>query len=368
MKPETELRALRALGLMNGTNPRSQREVAEILGVGETLLSRQIRKLACRKELVRVTREWDLEVMKREYPHHFDHVVNWRPPSELEKKLNKRGHRVKVFEYPCRDGEDGLRDLANLAANDLAQLLRRSRRTGCAWGGALFEISRVLRPRAEDRVRFVPLCGDAARSQRLATYGSSAIATRLNERYRTPPEDFLSLASVPMMLPPATSEPMRGALHDVFTGLSKAFEDIYYGDSPLVDRLDTILTGVGAANHKSPIGYIDHGFYDGLPNLSPQELQDSVKGDISGTLVSRSDISDAARETIDVLNSNLTGLRIKHLKACADRARVSGDNGVIVLAVGGHKQDIIHHAVVELQLVNNLFLSRDLATALQDRL
>ncbi len=67
------------------------------------------------------------------------------------------------------------------------------------------------------------------------------------------------------------------------------------------------------------------------------------------------------------MNENWTGMRLDHLRRCADAARTSGfarkKPGVIVLAFGAGRLEVVLRCV-ELGLVSELVIDRDLDAAL----
>jgi len=164
------------------------------------------------------------------------------------------------------------------------------------------------------------------------------------------------------------------------------------GHGPLIDEIDTLITGVGTASKTSTdpwlIERVNAMRKD--PPLTREDFEACTFGDIGGVYLLRPDLSErialryarssggtskTARERNAVveakvrrINAQWTGIQREHVARCADRARASETTpGVIVLAIGRAKSEAVIEAVNQ-SLVNHLLIDQDLADALVEDL
>ena len=99
----------------------------------------------------------------------------------------------------------------------------------------------------------------------------------------------------------------------------------------------------------------------GIPR---ERLKELIKGDVAGALIKRAKLTPVReREVEDIGKKYWTGIREENLFDIASRARKTGKPGVIIVAIGGNKADVLL-AVLKMGLVNELIIDHDLAEAL----
>jgi hypothetical protein len=62
------------------------------------------------------------------------------------------------------------------------------------------------------------------------------------------------------------------------------------------------------------------------------------------------------------------GIKLDHVRQCARRAAIDGTPGVIAIACGRERLEVVKACVLQENLVNELFIDDDLAQALGDSL
>ena len=96
-------------------------------------------------------------------------------------------------------------------------------------------------------------------------------------------------------------------------------------------------------------------------------MSDQIHGDIGGVLLPRN--ADQPSELIQSIERRWKGLKREHLESCARRAfdedPAVGRPGVIVLAEGEDRADVVLHAV-ERGLINHLIIDTSLEKALEN--
>ena len=373
---EREIQALVAMRLI--ADGRSRTEVAGILGISEPQLGRDIKDL---DQYVDVVRTFRKDILKRRHPDLYDEVMDFELADDLEAILRERfDHAPAVKAFAVNKGGELARldEFAVPTANYLSKLLTRSKLVGLTWGGTILSISKKIRPHPTQKstIQFLPLCGEAPRSENYALYSSSTLALRFHETFNAgfaKQPDLLSLGSVPMMLPSGLEPKVRDVVKRVFQHQSMAYEAIFgHQDSDtskrLIDKVDTIVSGVGS--HKHPYGYISDDFLRTHTSLTREKLGSNVHGDIAGHLLPRPDVSATAKRDIQKLNDAILGLQIDDVQRCAQRARDSNRPGVIIVAIGNRKAkavlDIIERGLVNTLLCDNS-LKQSLKSALRSR-
>ncbi|HRT07775.1 MAG TPA: hypothetical protein P5233_05230 [Candidatus Paceibacterota bacterium] len=313
---------------------------------------------------------------------------------DLSRKLRLRapqGWHLEVRVMP--DGDDAF---SNAAARSLADLLGRARIIGILWGRsvqrAVSQLPGCLDAAASEVAQppqVIPLCGDPVHLMNLGQvpYSASSLAADLGKAIN--PEnhsDQPCLVGVPAYLPRFFFENpnIAAAWQDFLQGIPGYREIFCQGNGaqlPWVERVDTIISGTGIIvadgtppNRRMPppgsAAYLKTGDFileriiqeDGLTEA---ELARLVHGDIGGWLVARRNLDAPSQRLVQSLNAGWTGLNDTHLARVARAAKPNGAPGVIVLAAGAAKADMILE-IVRLGLVNELLIDATLAAALGD--
>jgi hypothetical protein len=194
---------------------------------------------------------------------------------------------------------------------------------------------------------------------------SSHLAERLHETVKSAAPLPPSLTGVPALI----SRRFRGReLHAIqrFVEQAGSYREVFGTASPLIDRVDSLLTAVGPSDH--PMGFI----HDELlragstpsKKLTSAALQRLVVGDVGGILIPRPDLDAAGQREVKALNAMWTGEKLHHLERIALAAARSTRPGVIVASVGESDRAAIIAEIVRYGLVNELIIDRRLAEAL----
>jgi hypothetical protein len=99
-----------------------------------------------------------------------------------------------------------------------------------------------------------------------------------------------------------------------------------------------------------------------LLGVTQQDLERSFLGDIGGVLLPRKDGAVAADGVVKGIETHWVGMRYAELQAAATRAAARKAPGVVVLAIGANKVDVLASAIRR-GLVNHVFIDQDLARA-----
>jgi DNA-binding transcriptional regulator LsrR (DeoR family) len=140
--------------------------------------------------------------------------------------------------------------------------------------------------------------------------------------------------------------------------------------SPLVERLDMVLTGAGVpSRHSRSVWLQERLVSEGFRDLA--ELASLVIGDIGGCYLPRHDLDAKARQRVRGINARWTGIQVDHLRRCAERAARArsgkGPRGVVIVALGKEKAEVVAECV-RLGIVTRLIIDHELAQALAARL
>jgi DNA-binding transcriptional regulator LsrR (DeoR family) len=185
---------------------------------------------------------------------------------------------------------------------------------------------------------------------------------------------LLSMAAVPARLPSRlhfTDEKVTERERQVLTkfirdtaGYRRIFLD--GGESggqkqrPLIQEMDSIITSVGSAYQNSGDPWI--GEMTSREGITKEQLDRLAVGDIGGVFLPRPDLKGKHAQLED-LNARWTGPKLEHFQRCAKAASGGAAPGVIVLAIGRWKANVICECV-RLGLVSELIIDHELARAL----
>ncbi|HEX4589308.1 MAG TPA: sugar-binding domain-containing protein, partial [Gemmataceae bacterium] len=262
-----------------------------------------------------------------------------------------------------------LQQFGRLAAARLQELFPRMGVVGVAWGKTIARVVDGLRvlnphaPRLPRPVRFIPLTGEPLTYPDPET-SSSTLAHRLGEMLSPGLHAFHSLAAVPAFIPAKFARKSQTTIREFIAEIAGYRLIFEHTDSagrpqePLVDRLDSIITGVGTVSPGVSGRLLDDRVV--AEGVTKEQLQDRVVGDIGGIFLPRTPRDPVVRG----INERWTGVRLDHLRRCAqsavhDRTRA----GVIVLAIGSAKAQVMLDCV-RAGLITELVIDHDLAQAL----
>ncbi|HOX55995.1 MAG TPA: hypothetical protein P5205_03055 [Candidatus Paceibacterota bacterium] len=339
----------------------------------------------------------------------------WFVPERLRKALvasAPSGQYLDVRVLP--DGEE---PFSIAAAGCVGQLLRRAKLIGISWGrsvarvvsqikGALDvkvaseEISEEESEEESDapvgndfaEIKCLPLCGDPVHlmNQRYVDYSASRLAQLLGAALRgqaanpNPRSELPCLVGVPAYLPQNVRRNAGSAWREFIEdipGYREIFGPANGRGKPLVDRIDTIICGTGIIASEDedldlPGNPADIMFrartgdfirerLEQEEGLARSALAKMIYGDIGGWLLPRRHkLSVDDKRWVDSLNKGWTGIKGEHLSRVAREAKLNGPPGIILLAGGVGKAEMVAE-IVRLGLVNSLLLDSSLAKALK---
>lgn len=253
-------------------------------------------------------------------------------------------------------------------SSTLWAVLKRSRLVGVAYGTTLgrvisgLEETNLGRVRRRRPVQFVPTCGEPYGTSVRAD-SSSHLAAELHRIVNEGTGSCVSLTGVPAVIPQKVIEKgAHGVLRD-FIEHCRSYRLVFgpakEGQTPMVNRLDTVITSVGMSEghwrmcgeELCDIGGIDR-----------DEFKKWILGDIGGVLLPRGDgQAPRSKELLEQYAEQWTGISRKQYEMVARRGKRR--RGVIVFAIGGNKVAIVLK-VIEAGLVNHLICDLDLAEKL----
>src|SRR5207248_2498335 len=118
------------------------------------------------------------------------------------------------------------------------------------------------------------------------------------------------------------------------------------------------LTSIGVSDKDHRGIFLDERVVIG--DVSEDELNTLVVGDLGGVMLPRRDLKGPQRKRIRQMMEGWTGVQMDDLRRCAFAARKNDRPGVVVIACGKIRAAAVRRAV-ELGLVNELILDAELA-------
>jgi DNA-binding transcriptional regulator LsrR (DeoR family) len=261
-------------------------------------------------------------------------------------------------------------------AKVVGELISNANAVGVTWGRTIGRLVEAL-TKYLDRtatlsspIRFVPLCGEPLKDRLNPTqYSSTSLAFRLGQLFNgsdelRPP----SLAGVPAFVPhdfnANETSVIRKFIHQV-AGYSDVFGDNVDESSPgtgLADQVQVILTSVGVVDDPRRGIFLKERVE--LGDISSEELEEYVIGDLGGLMITRKAPTKSQQEKIDkkirLLNLRSLGIQERHFRACARSSLTSMTSGVVVIAMGAKRIGMVKRCV-QLGLVNELIVDQELA-------
>jgi DNA-binding transcriptional regulator LsrR (DeoR family) len=347
---------------------RTQAEIAIELGVSPAVVSRVLDRAEGRYIERRVS------FLRDKVPGHLQSELEMRLvahaiSSELDRlaqfAYGRPGPKVRVLQLPeeC-PGEEGLASFARLAAPYVLHLVVRASLCGVTWGRMLANLVRAakqLGTRPKTSTEFVPLAGEPLGFAPTSS-SSSILADELQQFLRGHGHHARSLTMLPALIPRDFSPDERTTINKLIARL-KDYRDIFVGgvadEPPIVTSLDALITSVG----RDPLGFKDGSLLD-----SERERPMFI-GDIGGVLLPGRPGTPEQALHLEAAMADLadrwTGLRLNHIRACAERAAADPARtvGVVVLSVGATRAPVIYECV-KLGLISHLIIDGALEQAL----
>jgi hypothetical protein len=256
-------------------------------------------------------------------------------------------------------------------------LLGVSHNVGVAWGTTIWHVTQALRVfpphrgwRSQAPVDFVPLCGDPLldSSQDDADMTSSRIASDLSKIVNGHGKRSVWLGLVPAYIPRTFNDRDTKVIQKLID-LVPEYRRIFGPPHPsIAEDLHMVLTAAGPAER--PVGFGQNPLL-GLTAGDAKRLTRSIHGDIGGVLIPKLLAGGDSKPRLDPLVRDVarhwTGLRMEHLRACADQAfaagRAADRPGVTLVSFSPNRTEIVLEAIRQ-GLVNQLIVSSDLERSL----
>lgn len=267
-------------------------------------------------------------------------------------------------------------------ANDVAELILRSRHCMVAWGGMIGAIvdemrrSMSGRKPLKRRIDFFPTCGDPFGVFNART-SPSALCAELDSIVNgsTTSHEF-SLAGIPAVIPSVPGQ--FGSPQDVevmrrFCDLSVAYKRIF-GEGREREKVDCILTGVGTFARGSRSAQARFGLYTqkclNLWGVDPDWASEYVRGDIAGAFIEKPNLTDKQRQHVAEKTSLWLGVKLEDFRRCAMKAEGSKKSkkpGVLVAAVGTKDlARVIFDCCTRLGIITELFIDYSMQGHLEE--
>jgi DNA-binding transcriptional regulator LsrR (DeoR family) len=229
------------------------------------------------------------------------------------------------------------------------------------------------RPPRPKGLRVIPVCAEPLHLHNAeldSRFSSTYLAAELHESLTgQAPKDLPSLRGVPAYVAADFGKATLAAIREFVSrvpGYRRIFIEGTHADPrPLIERVDTILTGIGTPTRKGT--YLGAFIRERLAQettVSLEDLRRWVFGDIGGVLLSRPGLDAKARKAVEAMNAGLLCLTAEHFRDTAKRASQSGKPGCVVVAGGRGKGEVVC-AAVQLGMVNELVVNGECAAALE---
>lgn len=257
------------------------------------------------------------------------------------------------------------------AARFVKHLLPSLKKVGVTWGKtmrAFVSSVQSLAPASggRRRVEFVPLCGQPIFLPEPCPIGlsASALAADLAKCLGNSGAQQIDL-SVPGSIP-AKFDIHASILRD-FLGEVPAYRKVF-GCPPeslgLVHELDAIISSCGGTTKDYRGEWME-------ARISSEEIKREdwsklVLGDIGGAVFPQKNLDRDQQRKFDGIAQRWLGLSLSHLTRCARASAESGGKrlGVVLIAHGRSKAEVVLHAIHEAQCINELIVDDDLAREL----
>lgn len=266
--------------------------------------------------------------------------------------------------------DDRLSRFAGRAAPTLLDRLGGAHRTGVTFGASIGVCIEAVANAARGQVgRFndlmvVPTSGEPLGGAK-PMFASTDLAEKLSETLRG--SRVPSLRGIPPVIPEEFAGHNQTVVFDLIRCLRSYKEIFGDGDTGgLVGELDTLVTSAGGFGERY------HAFqseFVSVPGFTRNRLAELAVGDIGGVLIPKDGIFTKAQEKMFSAWRRLwTGIRIEQLRRISAEAMTNGRPGVILVAIGANKADIVQAVVCREKLVNHLIIDETLAARLQELL
>jgi len=270
----------------------------------------------------------------------------------------RKGVPLKSLELVHLDHTSAERhaEFGRLVARYVAELIAPAKICAVAWGRTVLGVVEAIEsvpPRPQ--LICAPAAGEPLNDSDSSSSCSLA-AEQLANKFRCNSSP-LSLRGVPARVPRDLAASAR--ILKAYCNKSKAYRAIFAGPDALMNRADSLLTGVGdVASFEEGVWFQEIECMEGKDVGAV--LEKHAAGNIGGVWLLKKDGSDARLRDI---NSRWLGMTGEHIKKCSLQAQRPNAKspGVIVLAIEPSKAEIVHRTI---GMVNHLVTTEALARKL----
>jgi len=246
------------------------------------------------------------------------------------------------------------------------QLIKKEvKHIGISWGVALLSLVDVLRvtlsnhPRQVDPVTCIPIAGSPPEVEHYNKTSSANLAGALS-RILNGSANAASSFSVGGWIPAKFSDRDRSVIRN-FCFTSPSYEKAFC-DGGTIHNLDCVLTSVGATKD------FERPWLKAAAQASTLALSDFRElsvGNIAGCFLPVPGLDARGRKVLDGVNERWLGIQFQHLQNCAAVALRKRTPGVVVLAIGEGKAEVVLEAIKH-KLVNILCCDMRLMKRLEE--
>ncbi|MGD0259318.1 MAG: hypothetical protein ABSD29_05765 [Verrucomicrobiota bacterium] len=388
--PEAERRLLAIAAARMRSEGLTQAQIAKRLGKSQPEVSRLVSYAEENQFLARSPSFLSQNVAAADLKEADRRFFVHEELRKVLRKLAPDGLHLDVRVLP--DGEEAF---AAAAASCVSELVRRARLVGIMWGRSLEGlVSRIRgcldRPGQGEsyQAQCIPLCGDPVHLMNLrhVKFSASHLAAELGQAIKPGrPSDQPCLVGVPAYLPRKFFLQRNGAAGwqdfvEGIPGYRLIFGPGNGKEKPWIERVDTIISGTGIIareshrqNHReSPAdtaafektGDFIRERLTQEAGITESALAKLIYGDIGGWLLGRRGLRADERRLVESLNQGWTGIKGEQLAEVARNAQPAGAPGIILVAAGPAKAEMVRE-IVRKGFVNELLIDSSLSTALQ---
>lgn len=353
----------------------TQRQIAAITGKSQPEVSR----------LYREAREIGLVEQKVLWPKGTDPSivddVAFEGREELQRRLERlsktmlgisRAPFQKLHIVHGGSDQDAWELFGRIAGQVVGTLARSANIVGVAWGRNIDRVVRSMPTQPPDQSKIVlPVAGEP-HTHRAAKLGATDAAALLAEKLGSQRAEHL--LGVGHRIPADLADPDQVATIRAYLASSSSYRNIFGPcddeASPLIDRLQMVLTGVGSTmtsqTSQDPL-YLETLESEKAAKVARSEpsLEAAAVGNVAGVWLPRDPEDEAAGRVVDRVNAHWLGISLASLQGCALRAVEPNavKPGVVVVATEHEKAEAVL-AAVKVGVVSNLVVSRQLANSL----
>ena len=350
-----------------------QEEIAELLGISQSGVSRAVREakkdgILVQKMMCTLPRKRRMELaVKAHCDDLLDRLVAIQDPNKRHlKELWIVDVGSEATKKPGAKGyEDRVRGFSKkVAAHLVHESFDRVRSIGWTWGITLHHIVQSLVDdhadeagmRSADPILSFPVSGNPPPGCDNVLRNPAILAERFNAWINGDNGRSEIYSNAPASLPHGFDGDRGRTLREYFES-HESYVRIFKGEDPLIASVDTMLTSAGnACRIEDP--WVAAAAHEA--DMDPSTLEQWTHGNLGGTFLEKQDAPDDMKEEIDGVNGRWLGVTTEHFEACAARAAADENLSGVILAASGNKKEIAIEAVRR-SLVSTLYVDQDLA-------